>query len=55
MINSITNVKLWYLESFEAIYLCINKYLIVNRIIRFRLQYLKQFNCVQTNELWQSV
>ena len=41
-----------YIEIPGTIYLCTNYGLILNRIISDRWQYLKPFNCVQTNELW---
>ena len=35
-----------------TIQLCANKWLMLNSIVSIRSQYLKSFNCAQTNKLW---
>ena len=42
---------LCYIVILETIQLCANKWLILNRIICIWYEYLKSFNCEQTNEL----
>ena len=47
MLNWITMPQ-QYLEPFN----CVSKWIMLNRITRVKLQFLKHFNYVQTNELW---